>query len=577
MADRDLARRDLLRLGAYGTLAGLSGLALLDGACSPGAPAQATRSAQPTSSPPATGGAARSGDGPLPRYVPASGAPAPDLHSADSRITDGFTRFPANPPRSWTGSPPGSGGTLNVFMASYYPPPTPRDGNGSWKEVEKALNTTVNMTITPMADYSARLQVVMAGNDLPDTVHVVGPAASLISSQFVQAQCADLTPFLAGDAARDYPNLAAIPSHAYRASGGVFDNRLYGIPIHRYLPAFWFFRNVEIWDREIGADVVPKDAEDFKKILQQLNRPQENRWAIGNYGPNNSQSTYGLVSFLEMFGAPNLWTLDPSGRLLRDRETDQFKAAVSYMKDLMVAGLYPPDLQTATQSRDAFLAGKFVVSNEAFGNGWNDMWRRGLKQNPKRSFTIVTPFTATAGAKPAHFLTGGTVAYNVVKKGTRERVSEILRIMNYLAAPFGTQEDVLLTYGVRDQDFAVDADGTPTPTAEGLARAQYVPWQYIAHRPYVWYQSDLPGYAEAAFAVEQTLVGIGVTDPTRGFHSPTQSRKGVAADQAFYDGVADILFGRRPFSDFDGLVSDWKTTAGDAIRTEYLNEISAAA
>ncbi|HYW88616.1 MAG TPA: hypothetical protein VFB50_12650, partial [Chloroflexota bacterium] len=98
----------------------------------------------------------------------------------------------------------------------------------------------------------------------------------------------------------------------------------------------------------------------------------------------------------------------------------------------------------------------------------------------------------------------------------------------------------------------------------------------IAHRPYVWYQADLPGYAAAAFDVEQTLVIIGVADPTRGFHSATQSRKGVAADQTFHDGVADILFNRRPFNDLDQLVSDWRTNAGDQIRKEYLDEINAA-
>src|SRR5260370_5685291 len=235
-------------------------------------------------------------------------------------------------------------------MAGYYPVPTPRDQNATWKEVEKALNSTVNMTITPNADYAARLQVVMAGNDLPETLHVVGTVASLISAQFVQAQCSDLTPYLAGDSARDYPNLAAVPGYAYKGAGGVFDNHLYGIPIHRYLPAFWFFRNTDIRDKEIGADVVPKDAEDFKKILQQLNRPQENRWAIGNYGPNGS-TMYGISSFLEMFGAPNMWGMDASGKLVRDRETDQFKAAWSYVKDLMTSVLSPPTFQRATNSR----------------------------------------------------------------------------------------------------------------------------------------------------------------------------------------------------------------------------------
>ena len=229
-----------------------------------------------------------------------------------------------------------------------------------------------------------------------------------------------------------------------------------------------------------------------------------------------------------------------------------------------------------TQSRDAFIAGKFVVSNEAFGNGWNDFWRRGLQQNPQRRFTIVTPFSATAGVPPRHFITGGTVAYNIIKKGSPDRVKEILRMMDYLAAPFGTQEDMLLTYGLRDQDYTVDAAGNPAPTPAGIANSQYVPWQYLAHRPYVWYQSDLPGYTQAAFEAEQVLVNVGVGDPTRGLHSATQSRRGVAADQTFYEGVADILFNRRPISDYDTLVADWRTSAGDAMRKEFKDEIAAS-
>jgi putative aldouronate transport system substrate-binding protein len=547
-------RRDVLRVGSAAVATGLVV------ACAPSTPPQ------PTQAPPPT-------NGPLPTYQPPSAGPKPDFHSSDPRITDGFVNYPT-PVKTWTAPPPAAGGTLNVFVPAYYPQPTARDQNPTWQQVEKALNTTVNMIITAMADYSTRLQVVMAGNDLPDTIHIVGTVANLISTQFVQSQCADLSPYLSGDAARDYPNLAAIPGYAYQGAGGVFDNRLYGIPIQRYLPAFWFFRNSAVWDAEIGADVAPKDAADFKKILQQLNRPQESRWAIGNYaGGPASGSMYGLISFLELFGAPNGWSLDSSGKLVRDRETDQYKAALSYMKDLMGAGLYPPDFQTAGDSRSAFIAGRFVVSNEAFGNGWNDFWRRGLQQTPQRHFSIVKPFASEATGRAQHFLTAGTVAYNLVKKGSADRIREVLRVLNYLASPFGSEEDMLLTYGLRDQDYTMDPSGNPIPGQQGLLNAGYVPWQYMAHRPYAWYQSDLPDYAQAAFDVEQTLVGIGVNNPTTGLHSATQSKNGVAAEQAFFDGIADVLFNRRPFTDYDQLVSDWRTSVGDTIRQEYLTEI----
>jgi hypothetical protein len=111
---------------------------------------------------------------------------------------------------------------------------------------------------------------------------------------------------------------------------------------------------------------------------------------------------------------------------------------------------------------------------------------------------FIKPFSASASSKPQHFITGGTVAYNIIKKGSADRVREILRIMNYRGSN-------------------------------------------------AW------------------------------LHSATQSRKGVAADQTFPDGVADILFNRRPFNNLDQLASDWRTNARDQIRKECLDEINAAA
>src|SRR5689334_8944375 len=97
----------------------------------------------------------------------------------------------------------------------------------------------------------------------------------------------------------------------------------------------------------------------------------------------------------------------------------------------------------------------------------------------------------------------------------------------------------------------------------------------MAHRPYVWYQADLPRYAQAVFEVEHQLVAIGVPDRTRGFHSATQPRRG-AADQRFHNGLADILLNRHPFGDLDQLVADWRSAAGDQERKEFSNRFKRA-
>jgi putative aldouronate transport system substrate-binding protein len=46
---------------------------------------------------------------------------------------------------------------------------------------------------------------------------------------------------------------------------------------------------------------------------------------------------------------------------------------------------------------------------------------------------------------------------------------------------------------------------------------------------------------------------------------------------ALLSGVSDIIQGRRPISDLDGLVAEWRQKAGDKMRGEFQDAIAAAA
>ena len=41
-------------------------------------------------------------------------------------------------------------------------------------------------------------------------------------------------------------------------------------------------------------------------------------------------------------------------------------------------------------------------------------------------------------------------------------------------------------------------------------------------------------------------------------------------------GVSDIIQGRRPIGDLDGLVADWRNKVGDKMRGEFQDAIAAA-
>jgi putative aldouronate transport system substrate-binding protein len=189
---------------------------------------------------------------------------------------------------------------------------------------------------------------------------------------------------------------------------------------------------------------------------------------------------------------------------------------------------------------------------------------------------MLKPFPATAGGPLQAMMGGGYISMNALKKAPPDRIKELLRIMNYLAAPFGSQEDLLLSYGIKDQDYTIDDKGNPFPTTDGLARSQFVPWQYIARRPHVDYQADLPGFVKTSFEAQQFLVPAGVYDPTLGYYAPTAYTKGATADMTFQDAVRDIILLRRPLSDLDTAVNDWRSSAGDQVRKEYLEAIASA-
>jgi putative aldouronate transport system substrate-binding protein len=565
------SRRGLLRAAAGGAVV-LPGLLAACAApsppTSPTAAAGATGAAKPVSI--------------LPTFVPLQGGPKPDYASAGQQYEDGWDLYPAKPVKSWTKAPPGAGSTISVFSNAYNPPSTPLEQNLAWQEVNKQLNANVQFTIVAPADYPAKIGTTMAGDDLPDVMLFPGGLNVTISQsgtanlpQFLQTKCADLTPYLSGDAARDYPYLAAIPTFAWQNAGCAFGGHLYMLPLERYVAGRAFFKNTTYYDAEIGKDYVPKDAADLKKVLQQLNRPQEDRYATAAY----QNTGLHILVYAAMFGAPNNWSLDSGAKLVKDFETPQFKEAVAYVRDLYGTGLFHPkslNYADINAARLDFVAGKFALYPEGFGQPWQDFWRRGLRNNPPFNFIPLPPFPAQAGGKAQHYLGPGFIATNALKKASPDRIKELLRIMDFLAAPFGTQEDLLLQYGLQDVHYTLDGSGKLTLNDKSNVDANYVNWKYMMQHPQVMYVPDVPGFAKAEYDAEHYLVPAGVNDPTFGLFSPALGKSGATINRTMLDGITDIIAARRPLADYDQLLKDWAGNGGDQIRKELGEALAAA-
>ena len=115
-------------------------------------------------------------------------------------------------------------------------------------------------------------------------------------------------------------------------------------------------------------------------------------------------------------------------------------------------------------------------------------------------------------------------------------------------------------------DYSLDDKGNPVLTERGNPDANYLPFKYIAQRPPVLYLPDIPDFTKVLVDAEKQLVPIGISDPTVGVVSPTAVRQGAVVTQTFYDGIRVIIVGRRPIADYDELLKDWQSIAGETIR-----------
>ena len=297
--------------------------------------------------------ASKTGKVALPTYVAPNWSSPPEVPGGG--ITPpGFTSYPQKIVRS-VPNPPGKGGQVTITTQTLAALPTPMDSNPVWQELNKRTGVTLNFNITPFADYGAKIPTILASGDMPDMLFLPNGQQVPGYPAFLDAKCADLTPFLSGDAVKDYPNLAAHPTSVWKTV--VINNKIYGVgdPIPPYFWVHW--HHAELLQKT-GLDL-PKSIDDYKKIMQAVLNP--NGGVYGIVAESGYQYGYDTINqlFTSIFGGPNQWSLQ-NGKLTRLFETDQFKAAVGAARDIWSAGLYEPGAPgyNTLSARDAFLARK---------------------------------------------------------------------------------------------------------------------------------------------------------------------------------------------------------------------------
>lgn len=520
-----------------------------------------------------SGGGAKSGKVTLPSYIQVQEGPKPDLAPRPDGVDAGYFTFPQTPFKS-VKQKPGNGEDVTLMTNLIQGAVVALEQNAAWQAVNQDMGLTVRQRLYGSGDYRNGLATTIAGGDLPDSIY--NPPGKYIPNlpAFLQSQCADLTPFLAGDAVKDYPNLANIPTPCWAEA--VLNGSIYGVPVPRapFLNAFLVRQDLV----DQAGLTLPTSADDFKKFLSALTKPQQNQFGLASSGSSGGSLAVGSQSpMLMIFGVPNNWSLDSGGKLVKDYETEQYKAAIGFARDLWAAGAYHPDSRTLTGTTlsTALRGGQAVVASHSFG-ALIAQWSLLANENPDARLRVIHPFSADGKSKPIYHTGPSNFGISYFKKGSDDRVKLLLRVINYIASPFGSQEYTLLNYGVEGVHYSRDASGVPTLNEKGRAEVLST-WKYITNNPQVLFSPDRSkDYATDIQDDEKAMADVAIPDPTLGFYSPTYAGQQALLDQALNDGVNDIVVGRAPLSDLDGLIAAWRSNGGEKSRAEYQEAIAAA-
>ncbi|HEY9290206.1 MAG TPA: ABC transporter substrate-binding protein, partial [Microlunatus sp.] len=455
-----------------------------------------------------TAGSGSGATGTPPTYVHYDGV-KPDLAGTEAGVPDAFYHYPEKPVSAFDKAP-GDGKPITAMAQTSEPIPPAMGSNPYWQELNKQLGSELKIAMTTATDYDAKFATVVAGGDeLPDIFQVSRGATAV--PQLMASKALDLTEYLSGDAAKDYPYLANIPSASWKHA--MFDGKIYAVPIPRgALQSTIIYRRDDLLSK-LGIDTEPSDFSDFFDLCKEITNPKKNVWAL-------SQAPTNYV--MQMLKVPNGWA-EEGGKLTSKWESPQIKDALDASRKTVEAGVIAPDsfAANANQYKQWFMSGTTYLTGDSY-SAWPAYY---AQSTSVKDFALsAMGFPGFDGGKGSIWLRSPTHSIVGINKESADRAKTLLSVMNWLAAPFGTEEYLFRKYGIANRNYKLE--GTDPVQDQGKVGETFLGIQYLADAPPVLYLPGAEDTIKGQYEQMKSVIPDGTPDPTEGLYSETNTRIG---------------------------------------------------
>ena len=242
------------------------------------------------------------------------------------------------------------------IMAPFLSTNAPEEDNEIETALEEVIGVDLDMTWVPNASYGDKVNITLAGDDLPQVMVIQGKDPGFVRNAEAGAFW-DLTEYL-----DDYENLKTTFPEVQRASS--VNGKVYGVFRARDV-----MREAVIirkdWLENVGLEL-PETTEDLYEIAKAFTEDDPDG--------NGADDTYGLIipkwpgtigtnspwdAIETWYGAGTRWT-ERDGELVPNFTTDEWLEAVQFERQLVEEGVVNPDYATFDSAKwnEPFLTGK---------------------------------------------------------------------------------------------------------------------------------------------------------------------------------------------------------------------------
>ncbi|MFC3493413.1 extracellular solute-binding protein [Glycomyces rhizosphaerae] len=522
-----------------------------------------------------SGGASGGGDYDMPTYQPAPELDAQPFYSTETPGMESvYTEYPKSYFKS-VNREPGSGGKVTTFQLTWGDPATPLEENPYWQELNERLGVSFEPQFVPQPVFDQKFATMLASGDVPDLVFVNDQSAGNLQG-IRDGAFADLSETLSGDNILKWPNLAARKEEIWQAS--LKDGRIYQIP-----SIVWALTNLPTMRTDLVDQTsigrAPKDADELFTMLKEVSALGTGPGGQKVYGLNKYDAHPGTASmFQRLFKTGAEWQLNGDGDLVHITQTENYKAMLEWLARAWAEGIFDPVSMSPTATDIVSGAAlRYDAVGAAIGGAGLSQWEADLP-GATYDFFDMPGFDGSSQVVVRNVPYGRSTCVSAAAAEDEDRLTEILNVLDYLSAPFGSEEQYFIANGTEGVHHTVDAHGIPIVNPDSMIDLSV---QYVGvtsgDNGYRIHPNAAP-WADSFVTVMEALAQNSIARPLEGLEAASQTfvTKGAQLKQLWTDYESGVITGRESIDDLQSFVDNYMSQGGTQVRDEYTQALKDA-